>query len=128
MMEMKLEAVPSSWRILTDLPRKFVRALSRGLRLGAPMARKSAQQQFGGPGQLKVRSGTLKHSIKEESGRFEGSPFLGIFSTLEYAGIHEMGSSRRNMPARPYLEPGMRKSLSNIIMTIESELARALEK
>jgi phage gpG-like protein len=113
-----------------SLPDRFIKGLSRGFRASAPTVRKSIRSQFGGPRQLKVRTGTLRDSIEYKISKDRKSNFdmASFFTDVIYGAVHEYGDLRRNMPERPYLEPGVRKKLSSVIREVERAVVKELER
>lgn len=54
-----------------------------------------------------VDSGDLMDNI-EEASEFDAKSNAAIFSSsLPYAGVHEFGMAERNIPPRPFLQPGL---------------------
>ena len=127
-MELKIYWDKDSEQYLLSLPERFRKGLLKSLKIIGPIARDSAKKQFGGPRQLKIRSGTLRQSIESGVETKGGETYAYIGSDVIYAATHEYGDHRRNIPERPYLEPGVRQSLDKMIRAIESEVVYELEK
>lgn len=77
------------------------------------------------PGPLISRTGTLRRSIRVDDA---GVPrFIDVGSDLVYAGVHELGSPGRRIPARPFLQPAAEKITPQIARLFEDEWERDVE-
>ncbi len=72
------------------------------------------------PRRVTSRSGELRRSLSSDRGidvahtRRKRRAFIDVGSDLIYAAVHELGSPARNIPARPFLEPGFEDSARKI--------------
>jgi phage gpG-like protein len=54
-----------------------------------------------------IDTGSLKEDIESSSKAIQNPPAAVFSSSLPYAGVHEFGWPERNIPARPFLQPGL---------------------
>ena len=63
------------------------------------------------PTTLTSRTGLLRGSITATSEKVATNVFIGKFGTnVKYGPTHEFGDMRRNIPARPFLTPAIKKA------------------
>lgn len=111
----------------------FRRGLLSGVKKGMLFAEGSAKKSFGRPGNLKVRSGHLRKSIK--SGATETNDVVTgtLSNNVIYAAIHEFGGMagkglRTKIPARPFLAPAIKDNLVAINRIIQKEIRKEVNK
>lgn len=109
------------------------RGLLKGVKKGMLFAEGEAKKSFGRPGNLKVRSGHLRRSIKT-SVKETGDTVQGIIgSNVIYAAIHEFGGMagrglKSKIPARPFLKPALEDNVIAISRIIQKEIAKEVKK
>lgn len=130
------------------MPKKVVPAALKGLRKGMFHAEKVTKERFGGSGELKVRSGHLRRSIKSRVEQHGDTVIGWLFTNIIYGRIHELGgiirpragkylrfkigekwitASQVRIPARPYLEPSVKESIDKIKGFIVDSIKKELE-
>jgi len=141
-MALKIDIKPTS--DLGDLPAKIKQALYKGIAEATILVESEAKKNFGGQGQLKVRSGRLRSSIKAESNKAEGS----VSTNVIYGAVHEVGATIRQkkapylvfeaggrtrrvrqvvIPARPYLFPAVEDNIDSITKLITNRIMEAMD-
>jgi len=130
-MGVSISIEPNDLKWLQDLPGNFKDGLYAGVKEAMFFAEAEAKKSFGRSGNLKVRTGNLRRSIKGESKKEKGS----LSSTTVYSAIHELGGVIRPkrssflrykvgglwktskeviMPARPFLRPAFENNMDKI--------------
>jgi phage gpG-like protein len=106
--------------------------LLKGVKKSMYFAEGQAKKNFGGPGQLRIRSGHLRRSIKSKVlDRGGGREIIGVVgSDVIYAAIHEFGGPHprsktgKKMPARPFIGPAFDKgNMIRMRRIIQKEIA-----
>jgi len=87
-----------------------------------------AKRNFGGAGQLQVRSGHLRRSIKTSVKEGIGEIVGNIGSNVIYAATHEFGDPSRNIPARPFITPALTNNSIEIKRIIQKAIKREVDK
>ena len=126
-----IEINPEDKQWFASLPNKFQTGIEKGTKEAMLFVEGEAKSNFGGPGQLKIRTGTLRRAIRSES----DGPTGRLFAKLVYAPIHELGGVIRAknvpflkfqigenwksvkeviMPPRPYLMPAFEENMDEI--------------
>lgn len=106
--------------------------LLRGVKKGMLLAEGYAKKSFGRPGNLHVRTGHLRRSIKN-SVRKVGDGVEGkLTDNVIYAAIHEYGGMAgkgRNIriPARPFLKPALTDNKIKISRIIMKEIMKEIK-
>lgn len=88
-MTISVSIAPDDLKWLENLPGNFKRDLYKGVSEAVLFAEGEAKKSFGQSGHLKVKTGTLRRSIKSTSNKAEGS----LSSNVVYAAIHEFGGT-----------------------------------
>ncbi len=110
--------------------------LLKGIKRSMIYAEGRAKQNFGGPGQLRIRSGHLRRSIKATVVEL-GKTIVGVVgSNVVYAAIHEHGGPHprskdgsKRMPARPFISPAFdRPNIIEMKRLIQKEIASQVRK
>lgn len=47
-----------------------------------------------------------------------------VFNNMKYAAVHEFGSKKKNIPARPFIKPALEKTQKNLPKIIEKVIKR----
>ena len=105
--------------------------LLRGIKRSMIFAEGEAKKNFGGPGQLRIRSGHLRRSIKSQVlDRGLGKEIVGIIgSNVVYSAVHEYGYPPKNIPARPYIGPAFNnKNMIEIRRIIQKAIKDAIRR
>lgn len=123
---------------------KFASALSKAMQKSAFVIEANIKKRFGTPGNLKVRTGKLRRSIRT----IITDKSVSVGTNVVYAPIHEYGGIIRpknyqyltfksqygwirakkvTMPARPFMKPGTEQSIPQIKEIIVQELIKAWE-
>ncbi len=90
--------------------KEFRKGLFKGVRKALFMAEANAKGNFGGQGQLNVRTGHLRRSITSDIKEGSGSIMGIVSSNVIYAAVHEKGllhprSKTIHMTKRPFISP-----------------------
>ena len=132
-----------------QLPREVEQGLQKGVRDAMFFAERKAKERFGTPGNLRVRTGRLRQSIRSDT-TLEGDTVVGsIGSNVVYAAIHELGgvvqaraskyltfrtaegdwtsATQVKIPARPYLQPAIEENWNRIEDIILSRLINSVK-
>jgi phage gpG-like protein len=49
---------------------------------------------------------------------------IKVFNNMKYAAVHEFGSKKKNIPARPFIKPALEKTQKNLPKIIEKVFKR----
>lgn len=135
-MELKVTLTPASRRTLAKLHTDFKDGFVKGLRKAMLYAESQAKKSFGNEGNLKVKTGHLRRSIKSGV-RVIANNAIGFLSAdTIYAAIHEFGgdiyprvaqylrfqlpggkwvtTDHVYIPERPYLGPAIEDNINKI--------------
>ena len=130
MIQFKIGLDKTGLRQLNLFPERFESNLKKGIRSAMYFAEDKAKQGFaeGGavrppPGPLVSRSGHLRRSIR--SGMEDQKGWIGSIGVI-YAGVHEFGSTKRNIPARPFLKPAIEDNRNEISEIILDEILKGM--
>ena len=90
--------------------------------------KKDFKKSRGPKGGLHVITGSLRRSI--ESGiDIRGNNIVGwLGSDLIYAPTHEFGYPPRNIPQRPFIEPGITENIEQIKNIIQNSITKEMNK
>jgi len=47
-----------------------------------------------------------------------------VFNNMVYAGVHEFGSKKKNIPARPFIQPALKKVQKDLPKIVEKVIKR----
>ena len=140
--DLKLDSKSKIW--LQKLHPRFKKGFYKGLKKGMMYAEGQAKKSFGKAGNLKVRSGHLRRSIK--SGASANKGWIG--SDTIYSAIHEFGGTIKPkgsgylkfkignqfvsvkevvIPARPYLRPSIAENYNKIEDIIFGQIQREIK-
>jgi phage gpG-like protein len=129
--KIKVSIDPNSMDWLDTLPGSVKKGLYDGVAEAMQLVEAESKSSFGKPGNLNVRTGNLRRSIKSESNDNTGK----LSSTTEYTAIHELGGVIKPkvssylrfkiggkwktvkeviMPARPFLLPAFEDNMDDI--------------
>ena len=112
MFNIQLDIDPKSIKMLNKIDDDVKTGLLKGVRKAMFFVEGESKKRFGSAGNLRVRSGRLRSSIKS-SVQKQGKDIVGIVgSNVIYASVHEFGNDR--VPARPFITPVFDEKL-NII-------------
>jgi len=111
--------------------------LLKGVKKSMIHAEGQAKKNFGGAGQLNVRSGHLRRSITSKViDRGGGREITGVVgSNVVYAAIHEYGgphprsNTGKMMPARPFVGPAFNNTnMTKMKRIIQKEIATEVRR
>jgi len=133
---------------LPALRENFNSAVRDGLRQAMFYAEAKSKGRFNTPGNLHVRSGTLRRSINSKVEDY-GDTLIGkLGSNVIYARVHELGAVIRPraskylkfqvngkwvsvkqavIPARPFLRPAIEENIDRMANIIKDEVMRKLQ-
>lgn len=149
MFQIELELDKESEKWMTELPHEFRKAMIRGVKQGILFAEAQSKKSFGKSGNLKVRSGHLRRSIKSTIKERHKEIVGTLSNNVIYAGIHEYGGVIKpkkgkyltfkvgdrwvkvtsvKIPARPFIRPAIEDNLTKIVNIIEDVITREMNK
>ena len=129
---------------IDSLANNVKKALYKGIAEATIYIESEAKKNFGGSGQLKVRSGRLRSSIKSKSKEEEGT----VYTDVIYAPVHEVGATIRQkkapylvfesggqtrrvkqvvIPKRPFMFPAVTENIDNITKIIMNRLLEGMK-
>jgi hypothetical protein len=79
-----------------------------------------SQIKVGFPEEAKVKSGPRKGSNRE--------PFTSMAELAYVAAIHEYGSNKKNIPARPFMRPALDKNENKIVKLANKAVEKIFQK
>ena len=147
-MDIDLELSKESIKNLRKFPERFKKGTLVGFRKAMYHVESTAKRNFGGPGNLKVRTGYLRNSIKSsvdvKQDRLEGV----LSSNAVYAPVHEFGATIKptrksilkwqdrdvifanevKIPKRPFMKPAIEQSRNDIERIIRDEVDKEANK
>jgi len=144
-MPVSISIEPNDLKWLQDLPGNFKKDMYTGIRKAMLFAESEAKQSFGKAGNLNVRTGNLRRSIKGTSKKEKGR----LVSTTVYSAIHELGGVIRPkrakrlkfkvggswksaakviMPARPFLRPAFENNMDEISEIILDSILKGMKE
>ena len=147
-MKLQLDLDKQSLENVKKFPERFTKGLLSGFRKAMYMLEAETKKGFGQSGNLKVRTGRLRNSIKTEID-VNNNGLEGIIGTnVIYAPVHEFGARIRpvrasilrfeergikfakevNIPSRPFLKPVIDANKSKIEGIIQKEIIKEVNK
>jgi len=145
MLEFKIKIDKKSLKSIEDAPDEFRRGLLEGMNKSMKLAELTTKNRMGRSGEIGIKSGRLRRSIRSQV-KQRGSSITGVlFSNVIYARIHELGGTIRpkiskylkfkigdrwisarevNIPARPYLRPSIEENVEDIKDLIVSSIIK----
>jgi len=125
MFQMKFDLNPKSLKNINMLDDEVKNGLLKGIRNAMFLVESSAKKRFSTTGNLQVRTGRLRSSIRTKVTEM-GSSVIGIIgSNVVYAPVHEFGNFRT--PARPFLGPALEENLNTINNLIMDSIMREVK-
>jgi phage gpG-like protein len=149
MYTIQVKTTPETKRFLRDFPKEFHAALLKGVKKSILFAEAESKKSFGKPGNLKVRSGHLRRSIRSNVRDRYREIVAELNTDVKYGAIHEYGGvikakhapylkftvggrwvqvKQVTIPARPFLAPAIENNLLKleqiITNTVEQEISR----
>ncbi len=130
--------MPVKMRVRLDGDERFRRAVGslalpkaepiyrRALTRNGERVRETTRREFLSGQLLRVRTGELRRSI--DLNPFGLPRYIEIGSALPQAGPLHFGWPRRNMPARPFLERGLDRSLPHLPPPWAEEMDRSVRR
>lgn len=126
-MEFKLRLPDTEVEKITNKGLALRIGLSKGLKKGMLFLEGEAKKNFGGPGQLKVRTGHLRRSIRSNVIDRNNKLEAYIGSNVVYSAVHEFGYKPRNIPPRPYIKPAIENNRLKFEEIVMKELGKVME-
>lgn len=149
MLIITIRSTPQTEMLLNTMPRRWSEALYRGVADSVNEIVILVKNSFGRIGNLKVISGGLRNSIDGNIQRRMNTIVGMITSDKEYAAVHEFGATIRaksseyltfqihgawkkvkqvEIPARPFLRPGVLDNLQVISTLIQNTIKREVDR
>jgi len=135
MIKINLEISEADKQKIKNMPRDFRAGYIKGMRDSMYLVEAAAKSRFGRAGELKVRTGHLRRSIRSGIDANTHGVVGWIGSNIVYARIHELGGvikptkakylkfqvnnkwvskKQVTIPARPYLMPSITENIDKI--------------
>ena len=116
-----------------DKGKAFRIGLLNGVKDGMLFAESEAKKSFGRSGNLKVRTGLLRRSIKSSVKKTTKGVEGTLSDNVIYAAIHEFGGKagkglRSNIPARPFLRQAIENNIIQISRIIQKEIIKEVKR
>lgn len=126
-MEVGIKIDNESLKRISEQKIQIKKGTLEGMRKAMFYVENKSKSRFNTPGNLRVRTGRLRGSIRTNVKQLKHITVGSIGTNVIYGPVHEFGYPPRNIPTRPFLSPAITENIDEINKMIAASIDKEVK-